>query len=145
MNLDGVDILVLRTQDDVAEGTTTRDGEIIPYYVLEKDGILAGGETRHKARRVLQNKIFASRGVERRIEEFVSKCPPDARYTVDEWLELFQNLTGACAIGGLQFIREKGYKRYEVYSTIDFLNAVGDSYAPELMQKVRDHYEEFRS
>lgn len=87
-----------------------------------------------------KRELFLSKSEEQRIQEFIEKYKPDTMLMADDWILAHSELTGSCGIGAYKFIRSKGIKRYEKYSTLEFLDIVGEAYASTLIEKVKEHY-----
>lgn len=109
-------------------------------YIAESGGLVGTGRTERAAQLALKRKIFNSKTEEQRIEEFVAQHPPDQLLTAAEWVEVHQNLTGSCFRGGFYFLRNNGIKRYEKYTTLQFIDIVSNAYASELMSKLNQIY-----
>ena len=140
VNVDGVTILVEKADENGAVGTTANTTDPIWYHLKQLNGIVAGGRTERRATIALKRKIFESTPEQERIADFISANPPDASRTVEEWMDIFQKLTGACSIGIYNFIREHGYKKIDRYTTVDFLREVDGTYSTDLINKLKRHY-----
>ena len=102
----------------------------------------AAGRAGRRAELALRRQIFISTSEEERIADFIKNNPPGAERTVEEWMEIHQKLTGSCGIGGYRFIRDRGLKRYERKTTLEFLEAVDGVYGGDVIEKIRKHYKE---
>ena len=106
----------------------------------EKAIPMSPGRIKRREQLAERRQQFESTPEEERIADFINNNPPDKQRTVEEWMEIHRKLTGSCGIGGDRFIRDKGFKRYEKYSTLDFLKEVGSAYSGELIEKLKMHY-----
>ena len=88
----------------------------------------------------LRRKIFESTPEDERIRDFTTRYPPESSHTVEEWADAFQKLTGACSVGIFRFIRERGYKMTDRYTTTGFLKEVEGVYGGDLITKVKNKY-----
>lgn len=131
LKIDSVDGIALRAHNET-------DGSIC--YVAEEGSFMAVGKNERAACFALRKKIFNSKTEEQRINEFVEQHPPEQMLTAEEWVEVHQKLTGSCYKGGYYFLRNNGIKLYETYTTLDFLEIVGNAYSSELFDKLKQIY-----
>lgn len=87
-----------------------------------------------------KKRIFESKSDEQRINEFIENNPPYRIRSVDDWFEEHQKLTGSCWMGGYKWIKAKGFKRCDMYSTIEFLNYVNGAYGGEIISNLLKLY-----
>lgn len=113
-------------------------------YVIRKGDMCGSGRTKRAATIALEKKIFESKSEAERINDFVSKYAADDLHTTDEWIQAHKELTGSCTVGAYKFIRSKGIKRYEKYTTIDFLNKVDGFYGGGIISKVKKYYDDLK-
>lgn len=90
----------------------------------------------------LRKKIFETTTQEERVENFVNTYTPDELHTADEWIEAHQILTGACYVGSHRFIKKMGIKRYEKFTTLEFLEITKNAYDHDVIKDVLKKYKE---
>ena len=139
VSIDGLSLKIESISGTSASGITA-DGDPVRYHLRTHNGVTAAGRTERHAEIALRRKIFENTPEDERIRDFVKRYPPDAFCTVEEWTDAFQKLTGACSIGIYRFIRERGYKKTDRYTTLDFLEAVDGVYSGDLITKVKNNY-----
>lgn len=114
------------------------DGDIL--FVVQDGEFSACGMSPDAAENRLRKIKFFMTPEEQRIQNFVTKYKPDDVKTADEWVEIFQELTGACTRGAATFVRVSGKKRYDKFTTLQFLEIVSNVYNAQLIDKVKEHY-----
>lgn len=138
-DIGGLIVHIEKVTDSLIEGHT--DGNE-PYYIVKEGDIVAHGRTERAALLSLKKKKFSETSEEQRIAEFISKYQKNESKTVDEWAVVYQTLTGACDRGVRAFIRSRGLKRYDKYTTFEFLDIVDGAYGGDIVSKVKHAYEE---
>lgn len=142
ISVDGLTLQIEKAGENNAVCSVVSDGDQQSYHLARRDGQIAAGKTERSAQLALRRKLFQSKTEEQRITDFVKRYPPNEMHTVEEWMEIHQELTGSCCMGGYRFIRSRGLNRYDKYSTLEFLQIVDGAYGGEIIQKIKQHFKE---
>ena len=140
VSINGYNITIENADSDTFSGITS-EGEKVYGILADADNdefVTASNPAR--ARDALRNYYFTHTTMGQKIDDFVRENPLDQQRHVDEWVEIFHDLTGACAYGSFEFLRDNGIKRYNMYTTAQFLDIVKHAYNSEIIEKIKERY-----
>ena len=105
--IDGVPTILTRIVGNVAKGFIVRnDLSLAPTYICKQGNMFAHGETLHKARDALLEKLFDDMPTEERIEAFCAEFKPGVKRSAMDFFSWHHRLTGSCEQGRREFARE---------------------------------------
>jgi hypothetical protein len=126
---------------DAALVCHTDSGDTV--YVVKSQGAFATGKTQRHAEIRLRQKLIETVSEDERIKNFLATYSANDRRTAEDWLSTYQELTGACFMGGLRFLKRLGIERYEEFTTSEFLAKVVGMYQNDtIISKIKAYYEE---
>ena len=105
--IDYVPTILTRIIGNVAKGFVVRaDLSLAPTYVCKQGNTFAHGETLHKAREALLEKLFDDMPTEDRIAAFCSEFKPGVKRPARDFFSWHHRLTGSCEQGRREFARQ---------------------------------------
>ena len=105
--IDGVPTILTRIIGDAAKGfIVSADLSLAPTYVCKQGNTFAHGETLHKAREALLEKLFDDMPTEERIEAFCKEFKPGVKRPAMNFFSWHHRLTGSCEQGRREFARQ---------------------------------------
>ena len=105
--IDDVPTILTRIIGNVAKGFIVRtDLSLAPTFVCKQGNTFAHGETLHKAREALLEKLFDDMPTEERIAAFCKECKPGVKRSAMDFFLWHHRLTGSCEQGRREFARE---------------------------------------
>ena len=105
--IDDVPTILTRIIGNVAKGFIVRtDLSLAPTFVCKQGNTFAHGETLHKAREALLEKLFDDMPTEERIAAFCKECKPGVKRPAMDFFLWHHRLTGSCEQGRREFARE---------------------------------------
>lgn len=105
--IDGVPTILTRIIGNVAKGFIVRtDLSLAPTFVCKQGNTFAHGETLHKAREALLEKLFDDMPTEERIAEFCKEFKPGVKRPAMDFFSWHHRLTGSCEQGRREFARQ---------------------------------------
>lgn len=105
--IDGVPTILTRIIGNVAKGFVVRaDLSLAPTFVCKQGNAFAHGETLHKAREALLEKLFEDMPTEERIEAFCAEFKPGVKRPAMDFFSWHHRLTGSCEQGRREFARQ---------------------------------------
>ena len=105
--IDRVPTILTRIVGNVAKGFIVRnDLSLAPTFVCKQGNTFAHGETLHKAREALLEKLFDDMPTEERIAAFCSEFKPGVKRPAMEFFSWHHRLTGSCEQGRREFARQ---------------------------------------
>lgn len=138
INIDSIFLQTINISDNIAHCINLSNGEDV--YIAKQDSIWALGKTERAAQLMLKRKIFYSKSVDEHILDFVNKFSADEIHTTDEWIKIHHEYMGSCGIGAYQFIKQNNIKRYNKYTTLQFLDIVDGAYGGDIVSKIKQYY-----
>ena len=107
--IDDVPTILTRIIGSVAKGFIVRaDLSLAPTYVCKQGNTFSHGETLHKAREALLEKLFDDMPTEERIEAFCAEFKPGVKRPAMDFFSWHHRLTGSCEQGRREFARQHG-------------------------------------
>lgn len=105
--IDGVPTILSRIIGNVAKGFIVGpDFLLAPTFVCKQGNTFAHGETLHKAREALLEKLFDDMPTEERIAAFCKEFKPGVKRPAMEFFSWHHRLTGSCEQGRREFARQ---------------------------------------
>ena len=105
--IDDVPTILTRIIGDAAKGFIVRaDLSLAPTFVCKQGNTFAHGETLHKAREALLEKLFDDMPTEERIASFCSEFKPGVKRPAMDFFSWHHRLTGSCEQGRREFARQ---------------------------------------
>ena len=105
--IDGVPTIITSIIGNAAKGFIVRpDFSLAPTYVCKQGNTFAHGETLHKAREALLEKLFDDMPTEERIAAFCKEFKPGVKRPAMDFFSWHHRLTGSCEQGRREFARE---------------------------------------
>ena len=99
--------ILTRIVGNVAKGFIVRnDLSIALTYVCKQGNTFAHGETLHKAREALLEKLFDDMPTEERIAAFCAEFKPGVKRPAMDFFSWHHRLTGSCEQGRREFARQ---------------------------------------
>lgn len=107
--IDNVPTILTRIIGSVAKGFIIRaDLSLAPTFVCKQGNKFAHGETLHKAREALLEKLFDDMPTEERIAAFCAEFKPGVKRQATDFFSWHHRLTGSCEQGRREFARQHG-------------------------------------
>ena len=126
---------------DYAKGAIVgADMQLNPCYIAKQDGLFAHGETLHKAREALNEKLFEQLPVEERVEMFRKEFSLKTEYPTHLFWEWHNKLTGSCEMGRNQFAREHGIDLNGNMTPEEFVKLTENAYGGEVIRMLKPYY-----
>ena len=128
--VDGVETLIYSVKGNIAKGAMLRkDLSLNPCYIAKVGNFFAHGETVHKAVRDAQAKYEKNRPIEDRISDFNEHFKTDVKYSVKEFYQWHNTLTGSCSFGRNAFAKENGINiESDIMTREEFADLTKNSY-----------------
>lgn len=105
--IDGVPTILTRIIGNVAKGFIVGpDFLLAPTFVCKQGNTFAHGETLHKAREALLEKLFDDMPTEERIAAFCKEFKPGVKRPAMDFFSWHHRLTGSCEQGRREFARQ---------------------------------------
>ena len=105
--IDSVPTILTRIIGNTAKGFIVRaDLSLAPTFVCKRDNAFAHGETLHKAREALLEKLFDDMPTEERIEAFCAEFKTGVKRPAMDFFSWHHRLTGSCEQGRREFARQ---------------------------------------
>lgn len=105
--IDDVPTILMRIIGNVAKGFIVRtDLSLAPTFVCKQGNTFAHGETLHKAREALLEKLFDNMPTEERIAAFCEEFKPGVKRPAMDFFLWHHRLTGSCEQGRREFARQ---------------------------------------
>ena len=105
--IDGVPTILTRIIGSAAKGFIVHaDLSIAPTFVCKQGNTFSHGETLHKAREALLEKLFDDMPTEERIAAFCKEFKPGVRRPAMDFFSWHHRLTGSCEQGRREFARQ---------------------------------------
>lgn len=105
--IDDVPTILTRIIGNVAKGfIVCADFSLAPTFVCKQGNTFAHGETLHKAREALLEKLFDDMPTEERIAAFCAEFKPGVKRPAMDFFSWHHRLTGSCEQGRREFVRQ---------------------------------------
>lgn len=105
--IDDVPTILTRIIGNVAKGfIVDPDFSLAPTFVCKQGNTFAHGETLHKAREALLEKLFDDMPTEERIAAFCAEFKPGVKRPAMDFFSWHHRLTGSCEQGRREFARQ---------------------------------------
>lgn len=105
--IDGLPTILTHIIRNAAKGFIVRDDfSLAPTFVCKQDNTFAHGETLHKAREALLEKLFDDMPTEERIKAFCAEFKPGVKRPAMDFFSWHHRLTGSCEQGRREFARQ---------------------------------------
>ena len=105
--IDGIPTMLTRVVGNVATGFIVRnDLSLALTYICKQGNTFAHGETLHKAREALLEKLFDDMPTEERIDAFCKEFKPGVKRHSMDFFSWHHRLTGSCEQGRREFARQ---------------------------------------
>ena len=142
--IDGLPTLITHVRGDIARGSVLNgDLTLRPCYIVKQEDRFAHGETLHKAREALLEKLFDDMPEGERIEAFVKAHKPGAVYPNADFFSWHHRLTGSCEMGRRQFARDHAIDVEHGSMTPEaFIALTIGAYGGSTIRKLQEYYQE---
>lgn len=140
--IDGVPTILMRIIGNVAKGFVVRaDFSLAPTYVCKQGHTFAHGETLHKAREALLEKLFDDMPTEERIAAFCKEFKPGVKRPATDFFSWHHRLTGSCKQGRREFARQHDVDidRDEM-TPEEFFALTRDSYGRSIIRQTEEMF-----
>lgn len=105
--IDDVPTILTSIIGNAAKGFIVRhDFSLAPTFVCKQGNTFAHGETLHKAREALLEKLFDDMPTEERIAAFCKEFKPGVKRPATDFFSWHHRLTGSCEKGRVEFARQ---------------------------------------
>lgn len=140
--IDDVPTILTRIVGNVAKGFIVRaDFSLTPTFVCKQGNTFAHGETLHKAREALLEKLFDDMPTEERIAAFCKEFKPGVKRPAMDFFSWHHRLTGSCEQGRREFARQ-----HDVDIDIDeltpeeFFDMTRDAYGGRIIRQTEEAF-----
>ena len=138
--IDNVPTILTSIIGDAAKGFIVRaDLSLAPTFVCKQGNAFAHGETLHKAREALLEKLFDDMPTEERIAAFCKECKPGVKRPAMDFFLWHHRLTGSCEQGRREFARQHDIEidRDEL-TPEEFFALTRDSYGGSIIRQTEE-------
>ena len=135
--IDGVPTILTRIIGSVAKGFIVRaDLSLEPTFVCKQGNTFAHGETLHKAREALLEKLFDDMPTEERIEAFCEEFKHGVKRPAADFFSWHHRLTGSCEQGRREFARQHNIDiDSDELTPEEFFALTRDSYGGDIIRQ----------
>lgn len=139
--IDNVDTVIYRVFGNYAKGgIVNSDMTVTLCYIAKHGNVFAHGETLHKAREALNEKLFELLPVGERVELFRREFSPQTEYPTHLFWEWHNKLTGSCEMGRNQFAREHDIDLNGRMTAEEFIKLTENAYEGEVIRMLKPYY-----
>lgn len=140
--IDGVPTILTSIIGNVAKGFIIRhDFSLSPTFVCKQGNTFAHGETLHKAREALLEKLFDDMPTEKRIAAFCAEFKPGAKRPAMDFFLWHNRLTGSCEQGRREFARQHDVDiDSDELTPEEFFALTRDSYGGSIIRQTEDRF-----
>lgn len=140
--IDDVPTILTRIIGNVAKGFIVRaDFSLAPTFVCKQGNTFAHGETLHKAREALLEKLFDDMPTEERIAAFCKEFKPGVKRPAIDFFSWHHRLTGSCEQGRREFARQHDVDiDREELTPEEFFALTRDSYGSSIIRQTEDAF-----
>ena len=138
--IDDVPTILTRIIGDAAKGFIVRaDLSLAPTFVCKQGNTFAHGETLHKAREALLEKLFDDMPTEERIAAFCAEFKPGVNRQATDFFSWHHRLTGSCEQGRREFARQHDVDiDNDVLTPEEFFALTRDSYGSSIIRQTEE-------
>ena len=138
--IDDVPTILTRIIGDAAKGFIVRaDLSLAPTFVCKQGNTFAHGETLHKAREALLEKLFDDMPTEERIAAFCAEFKPGVKRPATDFFSWHHRLTGSCEQGRREFARQHGIDlESDRLTPEEFFSLTRDSYGGGIIRQTEE-------
>ena len=140
--IDGVPTILTRIVGNVAKGFIVRnDLSIAPTYICKQGNMFAHGETLHKARDALLEKLFDDMPTEERIAAFCEEFKPGVKRPAMDFFSWHHRLTGSCEQGRREFAKQHGVDLdHDELTPEEFFALTRDAYGGSIIRQTEEAF-----
>lgn len=140
--IDGIPTILTRIIGDAAKGFIVRaDLSLAPTFVCKQGNAFAHGETLHKAREALLEKLFDDMPTEERIKAFCAEFKPGVKRPAMDFFSWHHRLTGSCEQGRREFARQHDVDiDRDALTPEEFFALTRDSYGGSIIRQTEDRF-----
>ena len=140
--IDGVPTILTRIVGNVAKGFIVRnDLSIAPTYICKQGNMFSHGETLHKARDALLEKLFDDMPTEERIEAFCAEFKPGVKRSAMDFFSWHHRLTGSCEQGRREFAKQHGVDLdHDELTPEEFFALTRDDYGGSIIRQTEEAF-----
>ena len=140
--IDDVPTILTRIIGNAAKGFIVRaDLSFAPTYVCKQGNTFAHGETLHKAREALLEKLFDDMPKEERIAAFCKEFKPGVRRPAMDFFSWHHRLTGSCEQGRREFARQHDIDiDRDQLTPEEFFALTRDSYGGSIIRQTEEAF-----
>ena len=140
--IDDVPTILTRIIGDAAKGFIVRaDLSLAPTFVCKQGNTFAHGETLHKAREALLEKLFEDMPTEERIAAFCKEFRSGVKRPAMEFFSWHHRLTGSCEQGRREFARQHDVDLdSDELTPEEFFALTRDSYGGSIIRQTEEAF-----
>ena len=140
--IDGVPTILTRIIGNVAKGFIVGpDFLLAPTFVCKQGNTFAHGETLHKAREALLEKLFDDMPTEERIAAFCKEFKPGVKRPAMDFFSWHHRLTGSCEQGRREFARQHDIDiDSDEMTPEEFFALTRDSYGGSIIRQTEEAF-----
>lgn len=140
--IDGVLTILTRIIGNVAKGFIVGpDFSLAPTFVCKQGNTFAHGETLHKAREALLEKLFDDMPTDERIAAFCKEFKPGVKRPAMDFFSWHHRLTGSCEQGRREFARQHDIDiDNDEMTPEEFFALTRDSYGSSIIRQTEDRF-----
>lgn len=140
--IDDVPTILTRIIGNAAKGFIVRsDLSLEPTFVCKQGNTFAHGETLHKAREALLEKLFDDMPTEERIEAFCAEFKPGVKRPAMDFFSWHHRLTGSCEQGRREFARQHDVDiESDELTPEEFFVLTRDSYGSSIIRQTEKEF-----
>lgn len=140
--IDDVPTILTRIIGNVAKGFIVRaDLSLTTTFVCKQGNTFAHGETLHKAREALLEKLFDDMPTEDRIAAFCAEFKPGVKRPAMDFFSWHHRLTGSCEQGRREFARQHGVDlESDKLTPEEFFALTRDSYGGSIIRQTEEEF-----
>ena len=142
--VDNIPTIFTNIHDNVAKGYVLVQNIILkPCYIVKGNGYFAHGETLRDAQLALEEKIFSSMDIRKKIKLFKEKFSDvNKKYFVKDFYQWHHILTGSCEIGRKSFARNHDIDIENDMMTVKkFISLTENAYCGKIIKELKESYE----
>ena len=140
--IDDVPTILTRIVGNVAKGfIVCADFSLAPTFVCKQGNKFAHGETLHKAREALLEKLFDDMPTEERIAAFCEEFKPGVKRPATDFFSWHHRLTGSCEQGRREFARQHDIDvDSDEMTPEEFFALTRDSYGGSIIRQTEEAF-----
>ena len=140
--IDGVPTILTCIIGNAAKGFIVRvDFSLAQTFVCKQDNTFAHGETLHKAREALLEKLFDDMPTAERIAAFCAEFKPSVKRPATDFFSWHHRLTGSCEQGRREFARQHDIDiDSDEMTPEEFFALTRDSYGGSIIRQTEEAF-----